>query len=69
MNWLAITRGEVHETRRIIQNFIGCFVFYLKELGQLKGQEVQIILEDDNPIFRLNEVEKPWLNSNSRVVI
>jgi hypothetical protein len=34
----------------------------LKELGQLKGQEVLIILEDDNPIFkrpyRLNAVER-----------
>jgi hypothetical protein len=34
----------------------------LEELGQLWGQEVLIILEDDNPIFkqpyRLSEVEK-----------
>jgi hypothetical protein len=35
--------------------------FSLEELRQLKGQEIRIILEDDNPIFkqpyRLNEVE------------
>jgi hypothetical protein len=24
----------------------------LKQLGQLRGQEVRIILEDDNPIFK-----------------
>jgi hypothetical protein len=28
------------------------FCFILKELGQLKGQEVHIILEDDNPIVK-----------------
>jgi hypothetical protein len=31
-------------------------------MGQLRGQEVQIILEDDNPIirwpYRLNEMER-----------
>jgi hypothetical protein len=58
----TIIRGEVHEAQWIIQDFIGCFAFNLKELGQLKGQEVQIILEDDNLIFRklykLSDVEK-----------
>ncbi len=58
----TIIGGEVHETRWIIQDFIRCFAFNLKELGQLGGQEVQIILEDDNPIFKqpykLSEVER-----------
>jgi hypothetical protein len=48
----TIIGGEVHETQWIIQDFIGCFAFNLKELGQLKRQEIQIILEDDNLIFR-----------------
>jgi len=33
-------------------DFIKYFAFYLKELSHLRGQEVQIILEDDNPIFK-----------------
>jgi hypothetical protein len=37
------------------------FCFHLKELGQLKGHEMKIILEDDKFIFRqpynLNEME------------
>jgi hypothetical protein len=37
------------------------FCFHLKELGQLKGHEMKIILEDDKLIFRwpysLNEME------------
>jgi hypothetical protein len=32
-----ITRGEVHEAQKILQDFTGCFAFNLKELGQLKG--------------------------------
>jgi hypothetical protein len=38
------------------------FCFQLEGMGQLRGQEVQIILKDDNPIFkrpyRINEVER-----------
>jgi len=46
-------------TQQLLQNYIGCFAFNLKELGWLKGQEEQIILEDENPIFRRpNEVER-----------
>jgi hypothetical protein len=26
-------KGKVHETKHIIQDFIGCFAFTLKELG------------------------------------
>ncbi len=59
---LAVTRGEVHETQWIIWNFTRRFAFNLKELAQLRGQEVRIILKDDNPIFRqpyrFNEVER-----------
>jgi hypothetical protein len=29
-----------------------CFAFNFKVLGQLKGQKVCIIFEDDNPIFK-----------------
>jgi hypothetical protein len=46
-----ITESEVHEIQQTIRDFIGCFLFNLKELGQLKGQKVQIILKDDNPIL------------------
>jgi len=46
-------------TQQLLQNYIGCFAFNLKELGWLKGQEERIILEDENPIFRRpNEVER-----------
>jgi len=45
-----------------LQNYVGCFAFNLKELGRLKKQKVQIVLEDDNSIFgrpyRLNEMER-----------
>jgi hypothetical protein len=41
--------------------------FNLKELGQLKGQEVQIILEDNNLIFtqlyKLSEVERTLVHA------
>ncbi len=45
-------RGEVQEVLWLLQNYIGCFAFSLKDLNQLEGQKVQIVLEDDNPIFR-----------------
>jgi hypothetical protein len=48
----TVIRGEVHEAHWIIQDFTKCFAFILKELGQLRGEEVRIILEDDNPIFK-----------------
>jgi hypothetical protein len=48
----TIIRGEVHEAQWIMPNFIKYFASSLKELGHLRGQEVQIILEDDNPIFK-----------------
>jgi hypothetical protein len=52
----------VHDAQLLLQDFIGCFAFSLKELDQIKGQEVWIVLEDDNPIFRwpykLNGVER-----------
>jgi hypothetical protein len=39
----------------------------LKELGHLKGQEFQIILEDDNPIFKqpykFSKVEKDLVHA------
>jgi hypothetical protein len=39
----------------------------LKELGQLKGQEVKIVLEDDNLIFkqpyRLSEIERAFIQA------
>ncbi len=41
----------------------------MEELGQLWGQEVLIILEDDNPIFkqpyRLSEVEKALIQAQT----
>jgi len=54
-----VTTCEVYEAQWIIWNFTKCFAF---SSGQLRGQEVWIILEDDNPIFRqpyrLSEVER-----------
>ncbi len=47
-----IIRGEVQEVLWLLHNYIGCFAFSLKGLSQLEGQEFQIVLEDDNPIFR-----------------
>jgi capsular polysaccharide biosynthesis protein len=44
---LIVTEGEVHEAQKILQDFTKCFAFSLKELGQLREQEVRIILEDD----------------------
>ncbi len=41
----------------------------MKELGQLRGQEVQIILEDDNLIFRrpykLSEVDRTLVQART----
>jgi hypothetical protein len=49
------------------------FCLNLKKLGQLKGQEVHIILEDDIPIFRqpyrFIEVEKVFNTSLNNKVI
>jgi hypothetical protein len=62
---------DKHDAWCLLQDFIGCFTFNLKELGQLTRQEVQIVLEEDNPIFKrfykFSEVEKPWfkLKQNS----
>jgi len=54
-----VIRDEMCTTQQLLQNYIGCFAFNLKELGRLKGQEVRIILEDENPIFkRPSEVER-----------
>jgi len=36
----------------ITELYIGCVAFSLKDLNQLEGQKVQIVLEDDNPIFK-----------------
>ncbi len=48
--------------QQLLQEYVGCFAFNLKDLGQLRGQKVHIILKDDNPIFkqpyRFSEVEK-----------
>jgi hypothetical protein len=32
--------GEVHEVWQLLQSYTRCFDFNLKDLGQLKGQEV-----------------------------
>jgi hypothetical protein len=46
----------------LLQLYVSCFAFSLKDLGQLKGQEVCIILENDHLIFKqayeLSEVER-----------
>jgi len=48
----VVTRDEVQEVQRLLQNHVGCFAFSLKELGQLIGHEVRIVLKDDNPILK-----------------
>jgi hypothetical protein len=49
------------ENRKVI-TYIKCFAFNLKEVNQLKEQEVHIIFEDDNLIskqpYNFNEVER-----------
>ncbi len=55
-------RGEVQEVLWLLHNYIICVAFSLKDLNQLEGQKVQIVLEDDNPIFtqlyKPSEVER-----------
>ncbi len=57
-----IIKDEMCTTQRPLHDYVECFVFDLKKLGQLKGHKVQIISEDDNLIFRkpyrFNEVER-----------
>jgi hypothetical protein len=52
-----------------LQDYVSCFALSLKELGQLKKQEVQIVLEDDNLIFRrpyrLNEMERALVQART----
>ncbi len=58
----TIIRDEMRTTQRPLHDYVECFAFNLKKLGQLKGHKVQIILEDDNPIFKrpykLSELER-----------
>jgi hypothetical protein len=55
-----VIRSEVKHMRVI--KFIKYFAFNLKEVNQLKEQEVHIIFEDDNLIskqpYNFNEVER-----------
>lgn len=57
-----VTGGEVQEVGQLLQSYIRCFSFNLKDLGQLKGQETQIVLKDDNIMskepYRFNELER-----------
>ncbi len=66
---LVVIKGEMLKTQWLLQKYIWCFDFSLKELCQLKGQEVHIILEDDNSIFKwpykLNEVEKAFAQAKT----
>jgi hypothetical protein len=43
------------------------FFLLIKELSQLEGQKIWIILEDDNPIFKwpskFSEVERPLIQN------
>lgn len=59
---LTIIKDEMRTTQRPLHDYVECFAFNLKKLGRLKGHKVQIILGDDNPIFRkpyrLDEVER-----------
>ncbi len=59
---LVVIGHEVQEVQMLLQEHIGCFVFNLKELGELVEQKVHITQKDENPIFKqpykLNEVER-----------
>jgi hypothetical protein len=48
----TITRDAMFIAQWLLQNYVGCFAFNLKELSQLKGHKVYITLEDDTPNFR-----------------
>ncbi len=64
-----VTRDEMLEIQWLLQDHVGCFTFSLKELGHLRGQEVWIVLEDDNPIFkqpyRLSEMERALVQART----
>jgi hypothetical protein len=66
---LIVIRGEMRKTQWLLQKYIWCFGFSLKEPGQLKGEEVHIMLEDDDSIFKwpykLNEVEKALVQAKT----
>ncbi len=67
-----IIRDEMCTTQRPLHDYVECFAFNLKKLCQLYKHKVQIILENDNPIFRkpyrLNEVERAQFELNTRLV-
>lgn len=67
--WSNNIGGEVHEVHWLLHSYIGCFMFNLKELGQLKGQTICIILEYVNIIFRqpykLKEVERALVQART----
>ncbi len=56
-----VIRDEMFIAPWSLHDYVGFFAFNLKELGQLKGEEVCITLEDNIPIIRqpynLSEVE------------
>jgi hypothetical protein len=52
---LTIIETKMCKTRWFLHDHIEGFAFNLKELGWLKGQEVQIIMEDENLIFKCGE--------------
>lgn len=61
---LKIIEIKMCKTRWFLHDHIEGFAFNLKELGWLKRQEVQIIMEDANLNFKwtykLGDVEKAW---------
>jgi hypothetical protein len=69
----TVIRDEMKEVRWLLQNYVSCFVFNLKELGQLKGQEVKIGLKDDNLIFRrpygLSEMERAFIQAQTTTLM
>jgi hypothetical protein len=65
----AVIGDEAQEVRRLLYEYVSCLTFSLKDLGQLKGQEVRIILENDHLIFKqpyvLSEVEKALVQAQT----
>ncbi len=65
----AVIGDEAQEVRRLLYEYVSCLTFSLKDLGQLKGQEVRIILENDHLIFKqpyvFSEVEKALVQAQT----
>jgi hypothetical protein len=49
---MAMVGGDASKMWQLLQNYVHCFPFDLKELDKLKGQKLHIALDDDTHIFQ-----------------